>query len=69
LHAQRCFDRAIVTRRKAVAELSATAESAILNARQIALHERAIADAEKRKEETAQNAGSIQKLLSAAAGR
>jgi tetratricopeptide (TPR) repeat protein len=69
LHAQRCFDLAIVTRRKAMAELSATAENAALNARQIASHERAIADAEKRKEEAAQNAGSIQRLLRVTAGR
>jgi tetratricopeptide (TPR) repeat protein len=67
LHAQRCFDLAIVTRRKAITELSATAESAAANARQIASHERAITDAEKRREEARQNAASIEKLLIVAA--
>jgi hypothetical protein len=66
-HAQQCFELSMVTRRKAIAELSATAESATANARQIASHERAIADAEKRREEAGQNAASIEKLLIVAA--
>jgi hypothetical protein len=68
-HAQRCFELSIVTRRKAIADLSVTAESATAIARQIASHERAISDAEKRREEAGRNAASIEKLLTVAAQR
>jgi tetratricopeptide (TPR) repeat protein len=65
VHAQRCFELSMVTRRKAIDGLSSTPDGAVVNARQIASHERAIADAEKRREEAALNTASIQKLLSA----
>ena len=63
LHAQQCFDLSIVTRRQAVVNLSSTPGDAALNARQIASHERAIAAAEKRRAEAAQNASAIQKAI------
>jgi tetratricopeptide (TPR) repeat protein len=68
LHAQRCFELSVVTRRKAIEALAAAAGGAVVNARQIASHQRAIADAEKRREEAVLNTASIQKLLNVPSG-
>ena len=63
VHAQQCFDLSIVTRRQLIASLSEPAGDAALNARQIVSHERAIAAAEKRRAEAAQNAAAIRKAF------
>jgi tetratricopeptide (TPR) repeat protein len=62
-HAQQCFELSIVTRREAIAKLADTPAAASANAREIALHERAIGEAEKRRGEAAQNVAAIQKML------
>ena len=62
-HSQQCFELSITVRREAVAKLSTTAAAAAANVREIAIHERAIADSEKRVAESAQNVVALQKFL------
>ena len=62
-HAQQCFELSIIVRREAIAKLSATEASATANAREIASHQRAIADSQKRVGEAGQNVTAIQKFL------
>lgn len=69
LHAGQCFDLSITTRRDAIAKLSPTPDVAATNARQIAGHEEAIALAQKRRGEAAQNVASLQKQVGPAAAR
>lgn len=69
LHAGQCFELSIVTRREAIANLSPTPEVAATNLRQIAAHQEAIAVAEKRRAEAAQNVASLQALVPPAAPR
>jgi tetratricopeptide (TPR) repeat protein len=66
--AQRCFEEVIETRREAIAALSAPGEAAA-NARQIASHERAVAEAETRREQAAKNIATIRSLASPTAPR
>ena len=61
-HAEQCFDLSVVTRRKAIEELSAAQSSAAVS-RQIASHERAIAEAEMRRAEAARSAAAIRRHL------
>lgn len=60
-HAEQCFDLSIEARRKAVAELREAATSPQAMSRQIASHERAIADAEMRRAEAARNIATIRR--------
>ena len=69
VQAQQCFEQMIATRREQIAELSTTPELAALNAWQIAAHELAIEQAQTRREQSAQNAASLQKVLPSAEGR
>jgi len=62
-HAAQCFELAVVTRRKAVAELTASAGSASAAGRQIASHERAIAEAEARRVEAVTSIAAIERRL------
>ena len=58
-HAEQCFTLAIETGSKAIEQLSATEASAQSNARQIASHQRTVADAERRRASAIQRASSI----------
>ena len=62
-HAAQCFELAVVTRRKAIAELTAGAETATAVARQVASHERAIAEADARRVEAVTNIASIERRI------
>jgi tetratricopeptide (TPR) repeat protein len=62
-HAAQCFELAVVTRRKAVAELTAAAESPSAVARQVASHERAIGEAEARRVEAVTSIISIERRI------
>ncbi|MBI2188435.1 MAG: hypothetical protein HYU37_15140 [Acidobacteria bacterium] len=62
-HAEQCSELAVATHRKAIAELTATDKSARSQARRIASHERAIADAGRRRAEAARNITAIQRQL------
>ena len=62
-HAAQCFELAVLTRRKAVAELTAGAESVSAVARQVASHERAIAEADARRLEAVTNIASIERRI------
>ena len=62
-HAAQCFELAVVTRRKAVAELTAGGAPAPGAARQVASHERAIAEAEARRVEAVTNIASIERRI------
>jgi tetratricopeptide (TPR) repeat protein len=62
-HAAQCFELAVLTRRKAVAELAASSESAAAVARQVASHERAIAEADARRVEAITNVASIERRI------
>ena len=62
-HAAQCFELAVLTRRKAVAELTASTESASAVARQVASHERAIAEADARRVEAITNIASIERRI------
>jgi len=64
-HAEQCFTLAIETSSKAVEQLSATEASAQSNARQIASHQRTVADAERRRAAAIQRASSIQAQVKA----
>jgi hypothetical protein len=64
-HAEQCFELSVATRRKAIAELTAAPSGAQAASRQIASHERAIADAEIRRAEAAKNVVAIQRHISA----
>ena len=66
MHAEQCFDLSIVTRRKAIADLSQTAAEAAANASMIASHERAIEQAGMRRGQSATNIASLQQLASPA---
>jgi tetratricopeptide (TPR) repeat protein len=58
-HARQCFATSISLRREAVAKLAADPR----NAPEIASHERAIADAEKRRGQSEQNIATLKKLM------
>ena len=58
-----CYAEAIVTRRDLIADLSATPQDAMINASRIAGHERAIAQAEERQVQVAQNVVTLEKVL------
>jgi tetratricopeptide (TPR) repeat protein len=62
-HSQQCFELSIAVRREAIAKLSSTPEAAAANAREIAIHERAIGDSQKRVAESAQNVAALQRFL------
>ena len=62
-HAAQCFDLVVLTRRKAVAELTASTDSASSMARQVASHERAIAEADVRRVEAITNIASIERRI------
>jgi tetratricopeptide (TPR) repeat protein len=62
-HAAQCFELAVLTRRKAVADLTASTESASAVARQVASHERAIAEADVRRVEAITNIASIERRI------
>jgi len=62
-HAEQCFDLSVVTRRTAIEELGAAQSSAAIS-RQIAAHERAIAEAEMRRAAAARSAAAIRRHLS-----
>lgn len=62
-HAEQCSALSIAASRKAVAELAATEASARSHARRIASLERAIAEAERRRDEASRNAALIQRQL------
>ena len=59
-HAAQCFELAVITRRKALAELIAGVESVSGVARQVASHQRAIAEAETRRAEAVASIASIE---------
>jgi len=59
-HAAQCFELAVITRRKALAELIAGVESVSGVARQVASHQRAIAEAEARRAEAVASIASIE---------
>ncbi|MBI4265020.1 MAG: tetratricopeptide repeat protein [Acidobacteria bacterium] len=63
LYAGQCFELSIVTRREQIAALSTTPENAVLNARQIESRQRAIEAAQTRREQAAQNAATLEKVL------
>ena len=63
-HAEQCFELSLVARRKAIEELSAAESSTETASRQIASHERAIAEAEMRRDEAARSAAAIRRHLS-----
>lgn len=67
-HAAQCFELTVVTRQKAVAELIAGAESPSAVARQVASHERAIAEADARRVEALTNIASLQRRVTAYTG-
>ena len=62
-HAAQCFELAVVTRRQAVAELTAGGQPDSGAARQIASHERAIAEADARRVEAITNIASLERRL------
>jgi tetratricopeptide (TPR) repeat protein len=62
-HAAQCFELAVVTRRKAMADLADGASPLSGVARQIASHERAIAEAEARRIEAVTNIASIERRI------
>jgi tetratricopeptide (TPR) repeat protein len=62
-HAAQCFDLVVVTRRKAIAELTAGAKPVTAVARQVASHERAIAEADVRRVEAITNIASIERRI------
>jgi tetratricopeptide (TPR) repeat protein len=62
-HAAQCFELAVVTRRKAVAELTAGAAAASAVSRQVAAHQRAIAEADARRVEAVTNVAAIGRRL------
>lgn len=62
-HAAQCFELAVVTRRKAMADLTDGVSPASGLARQIASHERAIAEAEARRVEAVTNIASIERRV------
>jgi tetratricopeptide (TPR) repeat protein len=62
-HAAQCFELAVVTRRKAVAELTTGAAAASAAGRRIASHERAIAEAEARRVEAVTSIAAIERRL------
>lgn len=62
-HAAQCFELAVVTRRKALAELTARAESSSAVARQVSSHERAIAEADARRIEAVTNIASLERRI------
>jgi tetratricopeptide (TPR) repeat protein len=66
-HAEQCFDLSIDARRKAVAELAAAGTSPQTMSRQMASHERAIADAEIRRTEAARNSAAIRRQVGVSA--
>jgi tetratricopeptide (TPR) repeat protein len=68
-HAAQCFDLSVAARRETIVRLSPNPETAAINARQIAAQEEAIALAEKRRAEAAQNVASLQRVLSSAAAQ
>jgi tetratricopeptide (TPR) repeat protein len=62
-HAQQCFELSVAARREMIARLSPDAATAAVNARQIAAQVEAIALAEKRRAEAAQNVASLRKVV------
>ena len=62
-HSAQCFELAVLTRRQAVAELTASGQSASAVARQVASHERAIAEATARRVEAITNIASIERRI------
>ena len=62
-HAQQCFDLTIALRRKLIDEIREGPGSPEGKAGQVARHERAIAEAEKNRDDARQNAAAIQKRL------
>jgi len=66
-HAEQCSDLSISTNQKAIATLAATEESARSQAHRIKSHERAIADAERRRAEATRNIAAIQRQLALSA--
>jgi tetratricopeptide (TPR) repeat protein len=66
-HAEQCFELSVAARRETIARLSPNPETAAINARPIAAQEEAIALAEKRRAEAAQNVASLQKVVASAA--
>ena len=62
-HAAQCFELAVVTRRKAVAELTGGAAPTPAVLRQVAAHERAIAEADARRVEAVTNIASLERRL------
>ncbi len=62
-HAHQCFGLSITVRREAIARLSATEASAAANAREIASHQRGIADAQKRLDEATTSISAIERFL------
>lgn len=66
-HAEQCFELSIDARRKAVTELAAAGASPQAVSRQIASHERAIADAEMRRTEAARNILTIRRQIGVSA--
>jgi tetratricopeptide (TPR) repeat protein len=62
-HAAQCFELAVITRRKAVAELTGSATPTAGISRQLAAHERAIAEAEARRVEAVTAIASIERRV------
>lgn len=58
-----CYAGSIVVRRERIVDLSATPQDAAINASRIAGHERAIAQAEERRLQVAQNVATLEKVL------
>ncbi len=64
-HAEQCFTLAIETGTKAVEQLAATEADARTNARQIASHQRSVADAERRRASAIQRTSAIRAQVKA----
>jgi hypothetical protein len=62
-HAQQCFDLTIAVRRKLIEDINEGPGSPQGKAGQVARHERAMAEAEKNRDDAMQNVAAIQKRL------